>query len=172
MALPFFGTRMNTDFFPVLWPLLSFPNLLAYWEQHFHSIILKLIKSTETFCHVGYHNHRFWELSILEALFSLWQCSNHKHKTYIFVIVQLLKSYPTLCEPMNCSTAGFPVLHYLPNFVHLSVELVMPSNYLILCCSLSSCPQSFPASESLHQVAKVTELQLQCQSFQFSWRYL
>ena len=25
--------------FPVLWPLWSFPNLLAYWVQHFHSII-------------------------------------------------------------------------------------------------------------------------------------
>ena len=25
--------------YPVLWPLLSFPNLLAYWVQHFHSII-------------------------------------------------------------------------------------------------------------------------------------
>ena len=25
--------------FPVLWPLLSFPNLLAYWVQHFNSII-------------------------------------------------------------------------------------------------------------------------------------
>ena len=25
--------------FPVLWPLLCFPNLLAYWGQHFHSII-------------------------------------------------------------------------------------------------------------------------------------
>ena len=25
--------------FPVLWPLLSFPNLLEYWVQHFHSII-------------------------------------------------------------------------------------------------------------------------------------
>ena len=25
--------------FPVLWPLLSFPMLLAYWVQHFHSII-------------------------------------------------------------------------------------------------------------------------------------
>ena len=25
--------------FPVLWPLLSFQNLLAYWLQHFHSII-------------------------------------------------------------------------------------------------------------------------------------
>ena len=25
--------------FPVLWPLLSFPNFLVYWVQHFHSII-------------------------------------------------------------------------------------------------------------------------------------
>ena len=25
--------------FPVLWPLLSFPNLLAYWVQHFYNII-------------------------------------------------------------------------------------------------------------------------------------
>ena len=25
--------------FPVLWPLLSLPNVLAYWVQHFHSII-------------------------------------------------------------------------------------------------------------------------------------
>ena len=25
---------------PVLWPLLSFPNLLAYWAQHFHSRVL------------------------------------------------------------------------------------------------------------------------------------
>jgi len=25
--------------FPVVWPPLSFPNLLAYWVQHFHSII-------------------------------------------------------------------------------------------------------------------------------------
>ena len=27
--------------FSVLWPLLSFPNLLAYWVQHFHSIIFQ-----------------------------------------------------------------------------------------------------------------------------------
>ena len=40
----FFGTAFLWDWnenwpFPVLWPLLSFPNLLAYWVQHFHSII-------------------------------------------------------------------------------------------------------------------------------------
>ena len=27
--------------FPILWPLLSFPNLLAYWVKHFHSIIFR-----------------------------------------------------------------------------------------------------------------------------------
>ena len=26
---------------PLLWPLLSLPNLLAYWVQHFHSIIFQ-----------------------------------------------------------------------------------------------------------------------------------
>ena len=40
----FFGVAFLWDWnknwhFPVLWPLLSFPNLLAYWVQHFHSII-------------------------------------------------------------------------------------------------------------------------------------
>ena len=33
--------------FPVLWPLLSFPNLLAYWVQHFHSIIFQVYGSVQ-----------------------------------------------------------------------------------------------------------------------------
>ena len=32
--------------FPVLWPLLSFPNLLTYWVQHFHSIISRIWNSS------------------------------------------------------------------------------------------------------------------------------
>ena len=39
LALLFFGTGMKTDLFQTLWPLLSFPNLLTYWVQHFNSII-------------------------------------------------------------------------------------------------------------------------------------
>ena len=40
----FFGIAFLWDWnekqpFPVLWPLLSFLNLLAYWVQHFNSII-------------------------------------------------------------------------------------------------------------------------------------
>ena len=55
----------------------------------------------------------------------------------------------------------------------LSIELLIPSNHLIVHCSFSSCPQSFPATGSFqlvsssHKVAKVLELQLQHQSFQW-----
>ena len=43
----FFGIAFLWDWnenwpFPVLWPLLSFPNLLAYWVRHFHSIFQDL----------------------------------------------------------------------------------------------------------------------------------
>ena len=45
----FFGIAFLWDWnenwpFPVLWPLLSFPNLLAYWVEHFHSIIFQDLK--------------------------------------------------------------------------------------------------------------------------------
>ena len=45
----FFGIVFLWDWnehwpFLVLWPLLSFPNLLAYWVQHFHSIIFQDLK--------------------------------------------------------------------------------------------------------------------------------
>ena len=54
--------------------------------------------------------------------------------------------YPTLCDPMNCSMPGFPVLHYLPEFAQLmSIESVRPSNHLILCCPLLLLPSIFPS---------------------------
>ena len=45
----FFGIAFLWDWnenwpFPVPWPLLSFPNLLAYWVEQFHSIIFQDLK--------------------------------------------------------------------------------------------------------------------------------
>ena len=45
----FFGILFSGDWnenwpFAVLWPRLSFPNMLAYWVQHFHSIIFHDLK--------------------------------------------------------------------------------------------------------------------------------
>ena len=47
----FFGIAFLWDWnenlpFLVLWPLLSFPNLLAYWVQHFNSIIFRIWNSS------------------------------------------------------------------------------------------------------------------------------
>ena len=53
---------------------------------------------------------------------------------------------PTLCDPMNCSMPGFPVYHQLLDPAQLtSIELVMPSNHLILCCPLLLLPSIFPS---------------------------
>ena len=43
-GIAFFGDWNENWPFPVLWPLLSFPNLLAYWVQHFHTIIFQDLK--------------------------------------------------------------------------------------------------------------------------------
>ena len=45
------------------------------------------------------------------------------------------KLCPTLCDPMDCSTPGFPVLHYLPEFaqshVHWGSDAIQPSRPLL-----------------------------------------
>ena len=54
-----------------------------------------------------------------------------------------------LYDTMDCSTPGFPVLHYLPEFtqahIHWVGDAIQLSHPAI---PFSSCPQSFPASES------------------------
>ena len=66
----------------------------------------------------------------------------------IYSYCLISKSCPTLCNPMDCSMPG-SVSHTnssnLPKFI--SIESVMPSNYLILCWPFSRF-QSFPASGS------------------------
>ena len=50
------------------------------------------------------------------------------------------------CDPMDCSTPGFPVLHYLWSLLKLvSIESMMPSNHLILCRPLLLLPSIFPS---------------------------
>ena len=47
---------------------------------------------------------------------------------------------------MDCTTAGFPVHHQLPGLLKLMfIELVMPSNHLILCPPLLLPPSTFPS---------------------------
>ena len=74
-------------------------------------------------------------------------CSNRKQVQKMCWCCSVTKSRPTLYSPMDCSTPGFSVLHYLPEFAQIHAnELVMPSNHLILCCPLLLLPSIFPST--------------------------
>ena len=82
--------------------------------------------------------------------------------------------YPTLCDPMDCSMPGFPVLHQLPELAQTHVcrvsDVIQPSHPLSSpsppAFNLSQHQGLFQGVSSLHQVAKVLEFQLQHHSFQ------
>ena len=84
-----------------------------------------------------------------------------------------------LCNPTDCSTPGFPVHQQLLELTQTHVHRVMtPFKHLILCRPLLLLPSIFPSLHqglfqwvsSSHEVAKVLELQLQHQSFQWIFR--
>ena len=60
------------------------------------------------------------------------------------------QSRPTLCNPTDCITPDFPVLHHLPEFaqthVHWVDDAIQPSHPLVT--PFSSFPHSLPASGS------------------------
>ena len=93
------------------------------------------------------------------------------------LLFQML-SCPTLCKPMDCNTPGFPVLHYLLEFAQTHVywvsDATQPSHLLSPtsppAINLSQHQGLFQWVGSLHQVAKVLELQFQHQSFQWIFR--
>ena len=81
----------------------------------------------------------------------------------------------TLCDPMDCSTPGFPVYHQLLELaqtpVHWAGDAIQPSHPLLPpsppVFDLSQHQGLFQWVSSLHQVAKGSALQLQHQSFQW-----
>ena len=51
-----------------------------------------------------------------------------------------------LCKTLDCSMTGLPVHHYYWSLLKpMSIESVMPSNHLILCCPLLLLPSIFPS---------------------------
>ena len=65
---------------------------------------------------------------------------------YLFLqFSSVAQSCLTLCDPMECSTPGFSVHHQLLELKLMSIETVMPSNHLTLCCPLLLLPSIFPS---------------------------
>ena len=79
------------------------------------------------------------------------------------------QSCPTLCDPMDCSTPGFLVYHQLPGLAQtISIESVMPSNHLILCCPLFLLPLIFPSNRVFSNELALHIRWSKYQSFNFS----
>ena len=148
------------------WHQFHFPHLLLFsvYKRNWHSDPDKTIRGGTSL-----PSSRTPSFPI--KLYSLLQQKKKKGIQFSSVT----QSCPILCDPMNRSIPGLPVHHQLPestqNHVHWVGDAIQPSH-----------PLSFPSPPALnrsqhqglfkwvsssHQVAKVLELQLQNQSYQW-----
>ena len=89
----------------------------------------------------------FWGSWCLEL--AIWSSSGSWTEDIFlkyFCCCWVAQSYPTLCNAMDCSTPGFPVHHHSQSLLKLmSIESVMSSYHLSLCCPLLLLPSIFPS---------------------------
>ena len=148
---------------PLPFSSLPFSSLADHCWLYSKHIVLLL------FCFVNWNYSR--EKGLEEEKWVFLVCS------VLYDSVQLL-SCVQLCNPMDCSTPGFPVLHQLlelaQTHVHWVGDAIQPSHPLSSpsppSYSLSQHQGLFQGVSSSHQVAKVLEFQLQHQSFQWTPR--
>ena len=73
-------------------------------------------------------------------------CKQCERLDFLMLFSSVTQSCPTLCNPMDCSTPGFPVHQQLPELAQTHVHwAVMPSNHFILCHPLLLLPLNFPS---------------------------
>ena len=93
--------------------------------------------------------------------------TEERENTNTSQLSSVTQSCLTLCDPMDCSTPGFPVHHQLPELtqthVHWVSITIQPSHPLSspsLAFNLSQHQGLFQWVSSLHHVAKLLEFQL------------
>ena len=83
----------------------------------------------------------------MSQLFMNQEICYDKHITFKTVqFSSVTQLCPTLCDPMDCSTPGFPVHRQLPELAQTLIHQVsMPSNHFILCHPCLLLPSIFPS---------------------------
>ena len=99
--------------------------------------------------------HRLWQMKsdcfTQSSESQLWTryrvCeSGNESPDFAVVVYSLGRVWHFATNPIDCSTSGFPVHHFLQSLLKLmSIESVMPSNHLILCRPLLLLPSIFPS---------------------------
>ena len=92
---------------------------------------------TYTYIHTWRKITRFWKINS-----SSYLCWN----VFMYSFSSVAQPCPTLCNPMNRSTPGHPsITNSWSPPKPMSIELVMPSNHLILCHPLLLLPPVPPS---------------------------
>ena len=97
--------------------------------------------------------------------------SKHLYTLILVSGSSVAQSCPTLCNPMACSVASFPVHHQLLELAQIHVHWVGDAhNHLILCCPLLLLPLIFPSIRifSSESVISITWPKYWCFSFSIS----
>ena len=141
-----------------LTPAPSFPGVLSEWPSPSIICSFSLLSNTplDLLCAMvcltthllkdiwsmqGSHKHSFWEhcwagfsVSMSLLLWNKYQEEGFGNFWFIHIICSIAQCCLTLCDSMDCSTPGFPVLHQLPEFVQTHVhwvgDVIQPSHPL------------------------------------------
>ena len=146
---------------------------ILWFQLYFKCRILPNLYVSISMTWLPKSNHKFLTRHISQAY--------HVSKWIIFLcaLPDLLLLYSCYSlQPLICSTPGFPVPHYLPEFAqthfHWVSDAIQPSHPLLppspLTFNLSQHRGLFQRVGSSHQVARVLELQFLHQSFQWIFR--
>ena len=141
----------------ILCVLPSHPSLsLILWQP-----LVFLLPPLFSFSHSIKQLESYSSQSFQMGFFHFVMCNKGSSKSFDGLIAQIFgaKQYSIVLvvlfshqvisnslRPMDCSIPGFPVRHQLPELIkRMSIESVMPSNHLILCCPLLLLPSIFPS---------------------------
>ena len=137
-----------------MWQLESFLQVVKTFIIVTNSFAEAAIINCSTHIHIVF----LCIFSLLEWLIPFGQRENIKKH---HVVVQSIQLCLTLCNPMDCSMPGFPVLYYLPEFaqthvlwVNNAIQLSHPLFPSSPALSLSQHQGLLQWVGSLHQVAK------------------
>ena len=135
-------------------------------------ILVSVLRCDISYCDFDLH---FSDANDIEHFFICLRaiCMLSLEKCLLKSFSSVTQSCLTLCDPVDCSTPGFPVHHHLPETAQTHIYWVGDAFQIFHPLSSPS-PSAFNLSQhqglfqwvsSSHQVAKVLELQLQHQSF-------
>ena len=130
------GTQLDVN-----WP----PGCPALWHRSHSGHVLPGVGSARKGSQwPGYTR----DIQVTKSLDASFLVSDPPQVKSLFLtrLSSVAQSCLNLRNPVDCSTPGHPVHHQLRSLLELmSIELVMPSNHLILCHPLLLLPSIFPS---------------------------